>query len=149
MAWSRAASSRAAKRSPSRDRFSPGVGRLTTTTAAIKPMTASTTMVSTSVKPRSRLFPVTDVGILSLAALLPVGAERIDVNAAVLARERVLIGIAPGIGGQLLDVDARPVTNGTRQGRRGGGQRSEEHTSELQSLMRISYAVFCLKKKKT
>src|SRR3546814_1676403 len=38
--------------------------------------------------------------------------------------------------------------------RRGGGvllrqeARSEEHTSELQSLMRISYAVFCLKKKK-
>src|SRR3546814_2051736 len=31
---------------------------------------------------------------------------------------------------------------------RGGGLRSEEHTSELQSLMRISYAVFCLKKKK-
>src|SRR3546814_10333193 len=29
------------------------------------------------------------------------------------------------------------------------GLRSEEHTSELQSLMRISYAVFCLKKKKT
>src|SRR3546814_5928166 len=28
------------------------------------------------------------------------------------------------------------------------GDRSEEHTSELQSLMRISYAVFCLKKKK-
>src|SRR3546814_8382703 len=28
-----------------------------------------------------------------------------------------------------------------------GGSRSEEHTSELQSLMRISYAVFCLKKK--
>src|SRR3546814_4176022 len=40
-------------------------------------------------------------------------------------------------------------------GARGGGLgdrrlllRSEEHTSELQSLMRISYAVFCLKKKK-
>src|SRR3546814_1635644 len=29
----------------------------------------------------------------------------------------------------------------------GRGRRSEEHTSELQSLMRISYAVFCLKKK--
>src|SRR3546814_4736180 len=29
------------------------------------------------------------------------------------------------------------------------GKRSEEHTSELQSLMRISYAVFCLKKKKS
>src|SRR3546814_3184827 len=31
----------------------------------------------------------------------------------------------------------------------GERHRSEEHTSELQSLMRISYAVFCLKKKKT
>src|SRR3546814_2364349 len=31
----------------------------------------------------------------------------------------------------------------------GGRYRSEEHTSELQSLMRISYAVFCLQKKKT
>src|SRR3546814_8848090 len=31
---------------------------------------------------------------------------------------------------------------------RNGSLRSEEHTSELQSLMRISYAVFCLKKKK-
>src|SRR3546814_6899699 len=30
----------------------------------------------------------------------------------------------------------------------GNGHRSEEHTSELQSLMRISYAVFCLKKTK-
>src|SRR3546814_6115957 len=30
----------------------------------------------------------------------------------------------------------------------GGGARSEEHTSELQSLMRISYAVLCLKQKK-
>src|SRR3546814_20242859 len=39
----------------------------------------------------------------------------------------------------------------SRDGRasaRRGGARSEEHTSELQSLMRISYAVFCLKKKK-
>src|SRR3546814_9573089 len=33
--------------------------------------------------------------------------------------------------------------------RRFFGPRSEEHTSELQSLMRISYAVFCLKKKKS
>src|SRR3546814_5015332 len=32
-------------------------------------------------------------------------------------------------------------------GQRRARQRSEEHTSELQSLMRISYAVFCLKKK--
>src|SRR3546814_5459527 len=34
------------------------------------------------------------------------------------------------------------------EGLDGGLDRSEEHTSELQSLMRISYAVFCLKKKK-
>src|SRR3546814_1674155 len=36
---------------------------------------------------------------------------------------------------------------GNFQGTRVWGVRSEEHTSELQSLMRISYAVFCLKKK--
>src|SRR3546814_8522122 len=35
-----------------------------------------------------------------------------------------------------------------RRNRAQRGRRSEEHTSELQSLMRISYAVFCLKKKK-
>src|SRR3546814_8624463 len=34
-----------------------------------------------------------------------------------------------------------------RSGRLGSGKRSEEHTSELQSLMRISYPVICLKKK--
>src|SRR3546814_8639259 len=36
-----------------------------------------------------------------------------------------------------------------RKRRGAAAWRSEEHTSELQSLMRISYAVFCLKKKKT
>src|SRR3546814_4970304 len=36
-----------------------------------------------------------------------------------------------------------------RHHRMDGAARSEEHTSELQSLMRISYAVFCLKKKNT
>src|SRR3546814_10700772 len=35
-----------------------------------------------------------------------------------------------------------------RQAANGGFDRSEEHTSELQSLMRISYAVFCMKQKK-
>src|SRR3546814_8939493 len=45
--------------------------------------------------------------------------------------------------GDLINVTAqhREITSDTR--------RSEEHTSELQSLMRISYAVFCLKKKNT
>src|SRR3546814_7830930 len=43
-------------------------------------------------------------------------------------------------GGVLFDLGAHPVAIALL--------RSEEHTSELQSLMRISYAVFCLKKKK-
>src|SRR3546814_7976520 len=53
---------------------------------------------------------------------------------------------APAAGGS--DPCGRPC--GRSWGRPWGhrGRRSEEHTSELQSLMRISYAVFCLKKKK-
>src|SRR3546814_3902420 len=46
---------------------------------------------------------------------------------------------------------ARPMRRsspGSPSSARIRGARSEEHTSELQSLMRISYAVFCLKKKK-
>src|SRR3546814_7801540 len=46
---------------------------------------------------------------------------------------------APRPPGHLLDL---------LEGSFAGAERSEEHTSELQSLMRISYAVFCLKKKK-
>src|SRR3546814_3317512 len=41
---------------------------------------------------------------------------------------------------------AEPI-GGRNGGQPSGCRRSEEHTSELQSLMRISYAVFCLKKK--
>src|SRR3546814_1369937 len=48
--------------------------------------------------------------------------------------------------GREIDRDPR-VTAGARRGEI-DLVRSEEHTSELQSLMRISYAVFCLKKKK-
>src|SRR3546814_7553637 len=44
------------------------------------------------------------------------------------------VALDPGLAVELTPLDARP--------------RSEEHTSELQSLMRISYAVFCLKKTK-
>src|SRR3546814_17167719 len=49
--------------------------------------------------------------------------------------------------------DEQPHLSRTERLERGGALRlalvrSEEHTSELQSLMRISYAVFCLKKKK-
>src|SRR3546814_5501352 len=44
--------------------------------------------------------------------------------------------------GETLTASVTVTNSGAREGR------SEEHTSELQSLMRISYAVFCLKKKK-
>src|SRR3546814_8157960 len=52
-------------------------------------------------------------------------------------------GSAPGDGGD--QHEHRDRAGGFHVGPR---HRSEEHTSELQSLMRISYAVFCLKKKK-
>src|SRR3546814_11257754 len=45
--------------------------------------------------------------------------------------------------GSLHTIATRPLCTADRQ----RSARSEEHTSELQSLMRISYAVFCLKKK--
>src|SRR3546814_12922920 len=55
------------------------------------------------------------------------------------------------VGGRLhVGDDNLPHLHHRRRGclRAGRTVRSEEHTSELQSLMRISYAVFCLKKKK-
>src|SRR3546814_9706177 len=50
--------------------------------------------------------------------------------------------------GQVLDRAADADGHVQVRGDDLAGLRSEEHTSELQSLMRISYAVFCLKKKK-
>src|SRR3546814_2123229 len=86
------------------------------------------------------------------------------------ARGRVSFGIAPVIVGFLIvdaehfeapaqpDCSVNPVQHhifiahieggdGFRSIRIDDEERSEEHTSELQSLMRISYAVFCLQKK--
>src|SRR3546814_1620457 len=56
------------------------------------------------------------------------------------ADRRLRVGIARG-GAQSTNIGRGVTSRATI--------RSEEHTSELQSLMRISYAVFCLKKKKT
>src|SRR3546814_2390324 len=64
-------------------------------------------------------------------------------------------GLAVGLGGDKQKNDEqRPIPeclprSARRHGSSASTERSEEHTSELQSLMRISYAVFCLKKKKT
>src|SRR3546814_7182220 len=68
-------------------------------------------------------------GEAAVAPAVPEGAS-LSVNEGVEKRQRMLLF---GVGGLLLTAAVR----------------SEEHTSELQSLMRISYAVFCLKKKKT
>src|SRR3546814_2802844 len=51
--------------------------------------------------------------------------------------------------GPELNAVAGHQAHGAFDGFKAAERRSEEHTSELQSLMRISYAVFCLKKKKT
>src|SRR3546814_3862500 len=65
-------------------------------------------------------------------------------EAGAIAAASGLVGCAAAIFGSLWR--ARQRNNLTTYG---SARRSEEHTSELQSLMRISYAVFCLKKKNT
>src|SRR3546814_9397366 len=62
------------------------------------------------------------------------------------ALTRRLLSFARGDTAQVGSVDLNEVVSGIEDMLR--RTRSEEHTSELQSLMRISYAVFCLKKKK-
>src|SRR3546814_4941537 len=73
-----------------------------------------------------------------------------------LLEQEQLVSVRRGVGGGLFA--RRPTEEGVTHtasvylraaGTSYGDLRSEEHTSELQSLMRISYAVFCLKKKKT
>src|SRR3546814_10013086 len=66
------------------------------------------------------------------------------------ARKRASAGAVP-VGGVPRPVPLQRLPPGRHRpdrARRRPGDRSEEHTSELQSLMRISYAVFCLKTKK-
>src|SRR3546814_4325869 len=57
------------------------------------------------------------------------------------------IGFYKGLGARMMDEWTVMRVDGAALAHLAGG-RSEEHTSELQSLMRISYAVFCLKKKR-
>src|SRR3546814_3650104 len=63
----------------------------------------------------------------------PVYTRKIHTDVSYLACARKLLAVPDAVYPQFATHNA---------------QRSEEHTSELQSLMRISYAVFCLKKKK-
>src|SRR3546814_6265796 len=69
-----------------------------------------------------------------------------------LARKRwspSLFVVHFGVKGEYPDIAHHSILFGPRYKGLLDDIRSEEHTSELQSLMRISYAVFCLKKKKT
>src|SRR3546814_6254652 len=90
--------------------------------------------------------------------LRPGVLDRLDAKVADLARNGPIIIVGWSLGGLYAreiakrrphDV-ARVVTLGSPFSGdiRANRARSEEHTSELQSLMRISYAVFCLQKKK-
>src|SRR3546814_2963498 len=77
----------------------------------------------------------------SLGAKAGGGAPMTAPDAAVTRSPVTVIGNSPAS-------TASSTSNADGPHRPKGGSRSEEHTSELQSLMRISYAVFCLKKKK-
>src|SRR3546814_2329814 len=65
-------------------------------------------------------------------------------------RDPRLLDVTLALAGEMLVLGglASGAESGVRAARAALEDRSEEHTSELQSLMRISYAVFCLKKKK-
>src|SRR3546814_1247929 len=86
----------------------------------------------------------------------PRGDRRRGPGRAQLARHRRAVqgrGAGPLVSGERgadTDAEARGAVGSARSSalRYPAHRRSEEHTSELQSLMRISYAVFCLKKKK-
>src|SRR3546814_5796363 len=54
------------------------------------------------------------------------------------------VPVSSGLGGARGNITRGARTSDERALRRGAGRRSEEHPSELQSPMRISYAVFCL-----
>src|SRR3546814_2759631 len=80
-----------------------------------------------------------------LAALLEAADLRFVVVRDVRNRRPVALHHAADV---MLDLADGALLDRAVDGKIVGGPRSEEHTSELQSLMRISYAVFCLKTKK-
>src|SRR3546814_8787653 len=98
-----------------------------------------------------------NAALVALAAL----ADRDDGDCAHQAHQRAFYALVAlvrplerGFGDAVNDRLADPLPGvGNQQiidsaiGEGEGGQRSEEHTSDIQSLMRISYAVFCLKNK--
>src|SRR3546814_6944416 len=104
--------------------------------------------LSSTCRPRRSESASSSSAVMKIFAssLMPAG-----LIARAAAGKRSAGGVAPADQRAVLCVDTGA---GAREARafehplRGDVVRSEEHTSELQSLMRISYAVFCLKKKK-
>src|SRR3546814_2245466 len=96
--------------------------------------------------PTDTLFPYT-----TLFRSHPVdrgGAGRAWLSRQDLTEPRLQLRQWHGAGGPAADQSQRRYPRRMAGGNRSAANpRSEEHTSELQSLMRISYAVFCLKKK--
>src|SRR3546814_6476534 len=96
-----------------------------------------------------------DPGLAPPAGAAGVPAVRAADRAGAAVRADAGDARQPGHGGDAADAGDRRRAAGRaevavlacRRSRRPARQRSEEHTSELQSLMRISYAVFCLNKK--
>src|SRR3546814_3964993 len=82
--------------------------------------------------------------ICDLLVAIPLGEILTQVLAQLHSMRLRIARVARELLRQLIE-PSRGFRIGFRQSQ---GIRSEEHTSELQSLMRISYAVFCLKKKK-
>src|SRR3546814_7557747 len=97
-----------------------------------------------ALKPKDKPYKVTDERGLYVE-VTPTGGKlwrfRYRIGG---AQKKLCIGSYPDISLK----QARDEAYEARRAVASGGDRSEEHTSELQSLMRISYAVFCLKKKK-
>src|SRR3546814_9924656 len=89
--------------------------------------------IASGVKPEQGLYTAIVAGV----AVSLLGGSRVQIAGPTGAFIVILAGIVAQHGVDGLQIATLMA-----------GIRSEEHTSELQSLMRISYAVFCLKKKK-
>src|SRR3546814_9459728 len=110
-----------------------------------RPLRAMRTILGTPFAPLTRGQAATQLGfgVLAMAALVLMATTDLDHEK---LRSVINGGLAGGLGGGGLVLVGMYGWRLEQLRRR---PRSEEPTSELQSLMRISYAVFCLKKKTT
>src|SRR3546814_7165860 len=105
------------------------------------------TILGTPFAPLTRGQAATQLGfgVLAMAALVLMATTDLDHEK---LRSVINGGLAGGLGGGGMVLVGMYGWRLEQLRRRPAGERSEEHTSELQSLMLNSYAVFCLKKKR-